>query len=101
MTCYNDNAARTYAHEQGLEALRDEAVWAYEAEIMAEGDKLAELLDNTTTAQWIRSVHLNEVQLTTPDEHQAYEIAYQIVVDYCERNFDDYIEQQRRLHNEY
>ena len=101
MTCYNDWAARTYADKEGDAAEREEAVWVYEADIMSEGDTLSELLENEAAAQWVRSVHLTQVKLTTPDEQQAYAIAYQMVADYCELTFDAYSEKQRRLNHGY
>jgi hypothetical protein len=101
MTCYNDNASRTYAHEQGLEADYEEALNELIETVIGDHEKLTEILDNEQTATWFAGAAFDAIKLTTQDQLQAYEIAHQIVIDYCERNFDDYIEQQRRLHNEY
>ena len=100
MTCYNDNAARTYAHEQGLEADYEEAFNHYVETLIGDHVRLSEILDNEQVAIWFAGAAFNAIKLTTPDEHQAYEIAHQLVIDYADKHFEDYLE-QRRLNNEY
>jgi len=99
MTCYNDNAARTYAHEQGLEADYKEALNEFIETRMESPDALEKILGSKFQALWVSGMYKTKRQLSKA-ELVAYENACNVINAHCEILFHQELETAKRHHAE-